>query len=102
MKKMLKLMVRVRGKDDYEGSGVVDALLSLYKEKGIVGATVWQGVRGYGTRGASRADILGLSINLPQVIETVDEYQRIEDVLSDVKRIVGSNGLITLEEVTVF
>ena len=47
-------------------------------------------------------DVLGLSVNLPVVIETIDEYQKIEPLLSDVKQIVGNNGLITLEEVHVF
>jgi PII-like signaling protein len=101
MEKMLKLVVRVRHRDDYEGKNIADALLSMYRQKGISGATVWQGVRGYGRRGESRADILGLTLNLPLVIETVDEHQKIEELLSDVKRIVGTNGLITLEEVKV-
>ena len=102
MKKMLKLTVRVRNKDSHQGKNIVDLLLSLYRRKGISGATVLQGVRGYGIRGVSTADVLGLSVNLPLVIETVDEYQKIEAVLSEVKQIVGGNGLITLEEVNAF
>lgn len=102
MKKMLKLTVRVRNKDSHNGRSIQDLLLSLYKENGISGATVLQGVRGYGTRGISRVDVLGLSVNLPLVIETIDEYQKIEQILSQVKEIVGRNGLITLEEVNVF
>lgn len=102
MKKMLKLTVRIRHKDSHGGKNILDLLLSLYRENGISGATVLQGIRGYGARGVSRVDVLGLSVNLPIIIETIDEYQRIERVLSKVKEIVGSNGLITLEEVNVF
>jgi len=102
MKRMLKLAVRIRTRDEYQGQPISQALLSLFRERGISGATVLQGVRGYGARGVARADVLGLSVNLPIVIETVDEYQKIEAVLSQVKQIVGSNGLITLEEVNVF
>ena len=102
MKRMLKLTVRVRSRDRFEGRAIVDALLDVYRESGISGATVLQGVKGYGLRGASRIDILGLSVNLPVVLETVDEYSKVEGVLARVKKVVGSNGLITLEEVNVF
>ena len=99
---MLKLTIRVRTRDEHQGRPISEALLSLFRERGISGATVTQGVRGFGVRGIARVDVLGLSVNLPIVIETVDEYQKIETVLSEVKQIVGSNGLITLEEVNVF
>ncbi len=102
MKRMLKLTVRVRNSDTHLGKSVSDVLIDLYKKSGISGATVLQGVRGYGARGSSRVDILGLSVNLPVIIETVDDYQKIESVLSSVKNIVGGNGLITLEEVNAF
>ncbi len=102
MKKLLKLTVRVRNSDTHGGKSISDSLIDLYKKSGISGATVLQGVRGYGARGSSRFDILGMSANLPVIIETVDEYQKIESVLSSVKNIVGSNGLITLEEVRAF
>lgn len=102
MKKMLKLTVFVRNTDKHDGKAISDVLMELYKKSGISGATVLQGVRGYGVRGSSRVDVLGLSINLPLVVQTVDEYPKIESVLSSVKDIVGSNGLITLEEVNAF
>jgi len=102
MKRMLKLTVVVRQKDAHKGKNISDLLLDLYKKSGILGATVLQGVRGYGVRGVSRVDILGLSVNLPLIIETVDEYQKIESILASVKEIVSDNGLITLQEVNVF
>jgi len=102
MKRMLKLTVRVRSRDEYDGKPISDVLLAFFKDRGVAGSTVLQGVRGFGMHGVARVDVLGLSVNLPMVIETIDEYQRIEPLLSDVKRIAGSNGLITLEEVHVF
>ena len=98
---MLKLTVRVRGRDSHEGKPIVDLLLALYKDRGLSGATVLQGVRGFGVHGVSRVDVLGLSINLPLVIETVEEPSKVEAILSEVKTIVGENGLITLEDVRV-
>ncbi|MGP8070651.1 MAG: DUF190 domain-containing protein [Candidatus Bathyarchaeia archaeon] len=102
MKKMLKLTVRIRSRDEYNGKPISEVLLSLFKDHGIAGSTVLQGVRGFGMHGVARVDVLGLSVNLPIVIETIDEYHKIEPLLTDVKRIVGSNGLVTLEEVRVF
>ncbi|MDE1852775.1 MAG: DUF190 domain-containing protein [Thaumarchaeota archaeon] len=102
MKRMLKLTVRARSNDQYEGRNLSDSLLELFKNKGIGGATVVHGVKGYGLRGAAKFDVLGLSVNLPVVVETVGEYEKIEGILATVKRMVGSNGLITLEEVNAF
>lgn len=102
MKQMLKLTIRVRSGDKHDGKPIADSLLELYQSRGIGGATVVQGVRGFGYRGAVRLDVLGLSVGLPLVIETVGEYQKIESVLAEAKEIVGSNGLITLEEVKAF
>jgi len=98
---MSKLTIRIRHRDEHNGRPIVDLLLALYKARGVSGATVLQGIRGYGVRGSSRADVLGLSLNLPLVIETVDEPQKIDALLPEVKAIVGSNGLITLEETDV-
>jgi uncharacterized protein len=102
MKRMLKLTVRARTGDKFEGRNLAEALLSLYKERGIGGATVFQGVKGYGLRGSARLNVLGLSVSLPVIVETIGEYAKVESVLSEVKRMVGRNGLITLEEVSVF
>jgi PII-like signaling protein len=101
-KKMMRLTIRARNSDRYQGKSFSDALIELYKKNGISGATVLQGVRGYGARGSSRIDVLGLSSNLPIVIETVDEIEKIQSVLVNVKEIVGNNGLVTMDEVTVF
>lgn len=102
MKRMLKLTVRARSHDQFGGKSLADSLLALYVEHGIGGATVVQGVKGYGVRGAARFEVLGLSINLPIIIETVGEYEKVQEVLAPVKKMVGANGLITLEEVNAF
>jgi PII-like signaling protein len=101
-KKMLKLTVTVKARDSHKGKPVVDVLLELYKKAGISGATVTHAVRGYGVRGVARADVLGLSVNLPTIIETVSDSEKVGKVLPEVHRVVGSNGLITTEEVNVY
>jgi len=100
-KKMLKLTVRVRSRDEHEGKPIADLLLSLYKANGISGATVLQGVRGYGKEGSSRVDVLGLSVNLPLVIETIEDEQKLRPLLDEVRKIVSPHGIATLEPVEV-
>ena len=101
-KKMLRLTVIVKARDSFKGKPLVDVLLSLYKQTGMSGATVTHAARGYGARGVARADVLGLSINLPTIIETVADYEKVGKVLPEIHRMIGSNGLITTEEVNVY
>ena len=101
-KKMLRLTVIVKARDSFKGKPMVDVLISLYREAGISGATVTHAARGYGARGVARADILGLSVNLPTIIETVADYEKVGNVIPEIHRMVGSNGLITTEEVNVY
>jgi uncharacterized protein len=101
-RKMLKLTVIVKARDSFKGKPVVDVVLSLYKQAGISGATVTHAARGYGVRGVARADVLGLSVNLPTIIETVAPNEKIAQVLLEVHRMIGSNGLIMTEEVNAY
>ncbi len=101
-KKMLRLTVIVKAKDSFQGKPLVDVLLSLYRQTGIAGATVMHAARGYGARGVARADVLGLSVNLPTIIETVADNEKIGKVLPEIHRMIGSNGLITTAEVNVY
>jgi uncharacterized protein len=101
-KKMLRLTVIVKAKDAFHGRPMVDVLLSRYQELGISGATVLHGARGYGLRGVARTDVLGLSVNLPTIIETVTDQERVAKLLPEIHRMVGQNGLVTTEEVNVY
>jgi PII-like signaling protein len=101
-RKMLRLTVIVKARDSFQGKPIVDVLLSLFKQAGISGATVTHAARGYGARGIARADVLGLSVNLPTIIETVADNEKIARLLPEIQRMVGSNGLITTEEVSVY
>jgi uncharacterized protein len=101
-RKMLRLTVIVKARDSFQGKPLVDILLSLYEQAGISGATVTHAARGYGARGVSRADVLGLSVNLPAIVETVAEEEKVGKLLPEIHRMVGSNGLLTTEEVNVY
>lgn len=101
-RKMLRLTVIVKARDSFKGKPMVDVLIELYKQAGMSGATVTHAARGFGARGVARADILGLSVNLPTIIETVADYEKVGKVLPEIHRMVGSNGLVTTSEVNVY
>ncbi len=99
---MVRLTVIVKAKDSFKGKPAVDVIISLLQKAGISGATVTHAARGYGARGVARADVLGLSVNLPTIIETVADKSAIDKVIPDVHEMIGRNGLITTEEVNVY
>lgn len=77
------------------------ALIELFRSRGLAGATVLQGVAGFGPDSIlHEARIFRLSQDLPLVIEVVDTEDHIRPVLADVDRMM-SGGLITLEKVQV-
>ena len=68
-------------------------------QNNIAGATVWSGVDGFGKRKRSTMKLEGITVNMPLIIEVVDLRSKIEPLLFEVKRMVGDNGLVTLQEV---
>ncbi len=71
-------------------------------EAKISGATVWTGVDGFGKRRRSTIQLEGITINMPLVMEIIDEQARLEPLLPQIKRMVNDNGLVSLHEVEVF
>jgi uncharacterized protein len=77
------------------------ALLELFRERGLAGATVTKGVAGFGANSIIHTTRLSdVSWDLPLVLEVVDTQQHLDAVLPDVDRMMGG-GLITMEKVRV-
>ena len=68
-------------------------------QNNVAGATVWTGVDGFGKRKRSTLKLEGVTINMPMVIEIIDEQSKLEPLLNQIKRIVDDNGIVTLHEV---
>jgi uncharacterized protein len=87
--------------DRWERKSLYVALLELFRSKGLAGATVIQGVAGFGPDSiVHEFHLLRLSQDLPIVIEVVDSQEHIDSVLGEVDRMM-SGGLITMEKVRV-
>lgn len=87
--------------DRWERRPLSTALIELFRARGLAGATVLQGVAGFGPDSIlHEARLFRLSRDLPLVIEVVDSEAHIRSVLPEVDRMM-SGGLITLEKVQV-
>ena len=97
--KMWCLTIRIRRNDKIKGKRLQDVLLDFLMKAGISGATVWTGVNGFGKRGRSSTHIEGVSVNMPLLIEVIDERAKLESLLPEIKMMVDDNGLVTLHEI---
>ena len=87
--------------DKFEGRPLYDALVELFRKRGLAGATVLRGVAGFG--GTSRVhteNILRLSLDLPIVVEVVEAEEKLRELLPELDGMI-QGGLITLEKAEV-
>ncbi len=84
--------------DRCNGKPLYQALVELFRERGLAGATVLKGVMGFGASSLIHTDsILSLSADLPVVIELVDTRENIDKVLPELDDMLHG-GMITLEK----
>jgi PII-like signaling protein len=100
--KMWNLTIRVKKNDQVGSKRVESLIMDKLIKAGIAGATVWTGVDGFGKRGKSTLHLEGVVVNMPLIIEVIDEQAKLEPLLPDLKGIVGDNGLVSVSEVYVF
>ena len=97
--KMWNLTIRIKKNDEVNGKRLQTIILDILMNAGIAGATIWTGVNGFGKRGKSTMQIEGISVNMPLIIEVIDEPTKIEPLLPEINYILGDNGLISINEV---
>ena len=100
-KKMCSLTIRIKKNDMRDSNPLWKAILEAMISAGIGGATVWQGIDGFGKRGASTFQKDGLTYDAPMMIEIVDEREKIESLAPELKKMIGGNGLLTFHDVEV-
>ncbi|HEY7572989.1 MAG TPA: DUF190 domain-containing protein [Nitrososphaeraceae archaeon] len=101
IQKMWCLTIRIKKNDEYEGKRLGKILIEFLMGAKISGATVWTGIDGFGKRRRSTVHLEGITINMPIVLEIIDEKSKLEPLLPQIRRMVGDNGLVTLYEVNV-
>jgi uncharacterized protein len=87
--------------DKWHHRPLAASLVERLRREGFAGATVFQGIAGFGARSVFHtAHLLRLSEDLPVVIEIVDSQERVERLLPILDEMVGE-GLVTMEKVRV-
>jgi uncharacterized protein len=96
--KMWDLTIRIKKNDQLDGKKLGALIMELLLKANIAGATVWTGVDGFGKRGKSTLHLEGVTVNMPLIIEAIDEQSKLEPLLPELKKIVGDNGLLSINE----
>ena len=82
----------------YKGKPLYQALLHMLREQGCAGASVVQGIAGFGASARIHTgNLLRLSMDLPIIVEVVDTDEKIQEVLPVMDGMIGG-GLVTLEK----
>jgi uncharacterized protein len=83
----------------HRGHTMLTALVEAIAAAGIAGATAFKGIEGFGSSGViSSARVVDAWIDLPIVIEVVDDDEKIRAFLPQLETILD-DGLVTLERV---
>jgi hypothetical protein len=99
--KMWSVTIRIKKNDEVGGKRLQSLIVDLLVKAGISGATIWTGVNGFGKRGKSTMHLEGVTVNMPLIIEVIDEQSKLEPLLPELKRLVGDNGLVSIQEIYV-
>jgi hypothetical protein len=87
--------------DTWHGRPLYQAIVRRLREEGIAGATVIRAIEGYGARSHLHTTrFLGLSEDLPLLVEVVDTAENIQRILPMLDEMIA-DGLVTLEKVEV-
>jgi uncharacterized protein len=88
--------------DEYLRRPLYRAIVLRARELRLAGATVLRGPMGFGRSShLHNANILRLSLDLPIVVEIVDETEKIKAFLPELQKMMRG-GLITMERAQVF
>lgn len=98
---MMCLTIRIKRNDEFKHKRVNTLIIDFLMKNKISGATVWTGVDGFGKRRRSTITLEGITINMPMIIEIIDEKSKLEPLLPELKMIIDDNGLVTIHEVDV-
>ncbi|MFO7769237.1 MAG: DUF190 domain-containing protein [bacterium] len=95
------MRIHIGESDRYEGQPLYRALVEMFREQEIAGATVFKGIKGFGAHSLIHTDhLLRLSQDLPIGIEVVDSQEQLDRIMPLLDEMV-QEGLVTMERVKV-
>jgi PII-like signaling protein len=96
------LSIYIGESDRWHGKRLHQALVEAAREQGLAGATVLQGIMGFGanSRNIHTARLVDVSPDLPIVVEIVDDEPKIRSFLATAGTMIAA-GLVTLQQISV-
>jgi PII-like signaling protein len=92
------LSIYIGNSDRWKGQNLYNAIVQRARAMGLAGATVTEGIEGYGANSRiHRASLLDISTDLPIKIEIIDVEERIRQFLPVLDEMV-TEGLITIRD----
>lgn len=96
-----KVTIFLSEDDRLHHRGLHEEILRRAKDFGIIGATVWRAMEGFGQSGRVRTSRFpDASTGLPLVVELIDSPERIEDFLAELREL-APGSLVTTEQIKV-
>ena len=96
------LQIFIEDTDTWEGRPLYEAIVRVLARRGIIGATVWSGIMGYGaSREVHRKGLFGFTDEKPVVITAIDSEEAIRAILPQLLPMV-KEGLVVLHDAEVF
>lgn len=97
----LSLRIFIGESDSWKRRPLYEAIILRAREMGLAGCTVTRAISGYGANSRIRsAKVLRLSMDLPIVLEIIDEPEKIEAFLPEVDDLI-KDGLVTIQPVEI-
>jgi uncharacterized protein len=96
------LQIFIEDTDTWQGRPLYEAIIRLLARRGIAGATVWNGIMGYGAnREVHSKGLFGVTDERPIIITAIDSDEAIRAVLPHLLLMV-KEGLVVLHDAEVF
>jgi len=99
-----RLSVYIGGHNRTNGLPMYEAVVMHAKQQGLSGVTVFTGLMSFGhlkLLEGERLDGDKLSDERPVLVQIVESEEKINELLPEVKRVLGTHGLVTVEDVQV-
>jgi PII-like signaling protein len=88
--------------DKWHHTPLARALLERLRAEGFAGATMLQGVAGFGANSVIHtASLVGLSTDLPVVLEVIDDQAHVDRLILILDEMITGGALVTMQRVRV-
>ena len=95
----VRIMIFLSEDDRHHHHGLHEVLLKRALDQGVIGASVWRGIEGFGTSGRVRTMRFPDAITgLPLAVEFIDKADRMEEFLATVAEL-APGSLVTKESI---